>query len=181
MAPKDEQELRDMLHSAIYDYIGGPSAIRYPRGNGLGVQLREPQSIPLGKGEILKQGSSIALVGIGKMVGECVKAAELLKEQNIDVTVVNARFVKPLDESLFAQLFAEHDLIITVEDGQIQGGFGSAVSEFAINQHFKGKLIMHGIADEFVDHGTQEELLADLHLDAKGIAQVIVNNDKNSA
>ena len=172
MAPKDEQELRDMLHSAIYSYTSGPSAIRYPRGNGLGIQLREPQYIPLGKGEILKQGKHIALVGIGKMVNECMKAADLLKEQHIDVTVVNARFVKPLDESLFKQLFQDHDVIITVEDGQIQGGFGSAVSEFAINQGFKGELIVHGIADEFVDHGTQEELLADLGLDAHGIASL---------
>ncbi|MFM7158391.1 MAG: 1-deoxy-D-xylulose-5-phosphate synthase [Bacteroidota bacterium] len=173
MAPKDEQELRDMLHSAIYSYTSGPSAIRYPRGNGLGIQLREPQNIPLGKGEILKQGKHIALVGIGKMVNECMKAADLLKEQHIDVTVVNARFVKPLDESLFKQLFQDHDVIITVEDGQIQGGFGSAVSEFAINQGFKGELIVHGITDEFVDHGTQEELLADLGLDAHGIASLI--------
>lgn len=172
MAPKDEQELRDMLHSAIYSYTSGPSAIRYPRGNGLGIQLREPQNIPLGKGEILKQGKHIALVGIGKMVNECMKAADLLKEQHIDVTVVNARFVKPLDESLFKQLFQDHDVIITVEDGQIQGGFGSAVSEFAINQGFKGELIVHGIADEFVDHGTQEELLAELGLDAHGIASL---------
>ncbi|NBP64159.1 MAG: 1-deoxy-D-xylulose-5-phosphate synthase [Bacteroidetes bacterium] len=172
MAPKDEQELRDMLHSAIYSYTSGPSAIRYPRGNGLGIQLREPQNIPLGKGEILKQGKHIALVGIGKMVNECMKAADLLKEQHFDVTVVNARFVKPLDESLFKQLFQDHDVIITVEDGQIQGGFGSAVSEFAINQGFKGELIVHGIADEFVDHGTQEELLADLGLDAHGIASL---------
>ena len=172
MAPKDEQELRDMLHSAIYSYTSGPSAIRYPRGNGLGIQLREPQNIPLGKGEILKKGKHIALVGIGKMVNECMKAADLLKEQHIDVTVVNARFVKPLDESLFKQLFQDHDVIITVEDGQIQGGFGSAVSEFAINQGFKGELIVHGIADEFVDHGTQEELLADLGLDAHGIASL---------
>ncbi|MGA1278632.1 MAG: 1-deoxy-D-xylulose-5-phosphate synthase [Candidatus Kapaibacteriota bacterium] len=175
MAPKDEQELRDMLHSAIYEYTSGPSAIRYPRGNGFGVQLREPQNIPLGKGEILKQGNRIALVGIGKMVNECLKAAELLNEQSMDVTVVNARFVKPLDESLFDQLFHDYDLIITVEDGQIQGGFGSAVSEFAINQGYKGELIVHGIADEFIDHGTQEELLADLGLDAHGIASLIVS------
>ena len=109
------------------------------------------------------------------MVNECLKAAELLNEQSMDVTVVNARFVKPLDESLFDQLFHDYDLIITVEDGQIQGGFGSAVSEFAINQGYKGELIVHGIADEFIDHGTQEELLADLGLDAHGIASLIVS------
>jgi len=176
MAPKDEQELRDMLHSAVYDYTKGPSAIRYPRGNGLGVSLREPQSIPLGTGEIMKQGQSVALVGIGKMVNECMKASELLEAQGMQVTVANARFVKPLDEQLFSTLFDNHDYIITVEDGQIQGGFGSAVSEFATYKRYQGNLIMHGIRDEFVDHGTQEELFADLNLDAKGIASLVLDS-----
>jgi len=176
MAPKDEQELRDMLHSAVYDYTEGPSAIRYPRGNGLGVELRAPQSIPLGNGEILKKGESIALVGIGKMVNECMKAAELLEAQGLNVTVVNARFVKPLDEELFKSIFADHDHVFTVEDGQIQGGFGSAVAEFAIHETFTGSLIPLGIADEFVDHGTQEELFADLKLDAMGLSNTIMKN-----
>jgi 1-deoxy-D-xylulose-5-phosphate synthase len=175
MAPKDEQELRDMLYSAINDYTKGPSAIRYPRGNGLGIALSEPKSIPLGKGEILKNGQHIALVGIGKMVNECMKASVLLEEKGINPTVVNARFVKPLDTELFIELFTNHDIIMTVEDGQIQGGFGSAVSEFAIENQFKGRLIMHGIADEFVDHGTQEELLAELGLDANGIARKVAD------
>ncbi|MFM7543728.1 MAG: 1-deoxy-D-xylulose-5-phosphate synthase [Ignavibacteria bacterium] len=173
MAPKDEQELRDMLHSAVYDYTEGPSAIRYPRGNALGVELRAPQSIPLGKGEILKKGESIALVGIGKMVNECMKAAELLEAQGMNVTVVNARFVKPLDEELFKSIFADHDHVFTVEDGQIQGGFGSAVAEFAIHLKYTGYLTPLGIADEFVDHGTQEELFADLGLDSQGIFKLV--------
>ena len=179
MAPKDEQELRDMLHSAVYDYTEGPSAIRYPRGNALGVELRAPQSIPLGKGEILKKGESIALVGIGKMVNECMKAAELLEAQGMNVTVVNARFVKPLDVELFKSIFADHDHVFTVEDGQIQGGFGSAVAEFAIRETFTGSLIPLGIADEFVDHGTQEELFADLGLDSQGIFKLVcTHNDR---
>jgi 1-deoxy-D-xylulose-5-phosphate synthase len=174
MAPKDEQELRDMLYSAVNDYSNGPSAIRYPRGNGLGIELSEPKSIPLGKGEILKSGQHIALVGIGKMVYECMKASTLLEEQGIHATVVNARFVKPLDTELFAELFANHDIVMTIEDGQIQGGFGSAVAEFAIETHYKGQIIMHGIPDVFIDHGTQEELLAELKLDAKGIAEKVL-------
>lgn len=177
MAPKDEQELRDMLHSAVYDYTEGPSAIRYPRGNGLGVELRAPQSIPLGKGEILKKGESIALVGIGKMVNECMKAAELLEAQGMNVTVVNARFVKPLDEELFKSIFADHDHVFTVEDGQIQGGFGSAVAEFAIHLKYTGYLTPLGIADEFVDHGTQEELFADLGLDSQGIFKLVCTHN----
>jgi 1-deoxy-D-xylulose-5-phosphate synthase len=176
MAPKDEQELRDMLYSAVKDYTNGPSAIRYPRGNGLGVELREPKSLPLGKGEILKQGNRIALVGIGKMVNECMKASSILEEQGIHATVVNARFVKPLDTELFADLFSNHDIIITVEDGQIQGGFGSAIAECAIAHEYKGQLIIHGIQDEFIDHGTQEELLSDLKLDATGIASLALGH-----
>jgi len=174
MAPKDEQELRDMLHSAVYDYTEGPSAIRYPRGNGLGVELRAPLSIPIGKGEILKKGEAIALIGIGKMVNECMIASELLEAQGIKVTVVNARFVKPLDEELLRSIFADHDHVFTVEDGQIQGGFGSAVAEFAIRETFTGSLVPLGIPDEFVDHGTQEELFADLKLDAKGLCETLL-------
>jgi 1-deoxy-D-xylulose-5-phosphate synthase len=160
----------------VNDYTEGPSAIRYPRGNGLGVELTEPKSLPLGKGEILRKGNRIALVGIGKMVNECMKAAVILEEQGLNVTVVNARFVKPLDKNLFANLFETHDLIITVEDGQIQGGFGSAVAEYAIEQHYKGEMILHGILDEFIDHGTQEELLADVKLDASGIASLALEH-----
>jgi 1-deoxy-D-xylulose-5-phosphate synthase len=174
MAPKDEQELRDMLYSAVNDYTDGPSAIRYPRGNGVGVSLSEPKSLPLGKCEILKSGQHIALVGIGKMVNECMKASALLEQQGMEVTVVNARFVKPLDTELFTELFANHDVIMTIEDGQIQGGFGSAVAEFAIETQYKGQILLHGIPDEFVDHGTQEELLAELKLDAKGIAETVL-------
>jgi 1-deoxy-D-xylulose-5-phosphate synthase len=109
------------------------------------------------------------------MVNECMKASSLLEEQGIHASVVNARFVKPLDTELFADLFGNHDIIITVEDGQIQGGFGSAVAECAIENQFQGKLVLHGISDEFVDHGTQEELLAELGLDANGIAKKVAN------
>lgn len=174
MAPKDEQELRDMLHSSIYDYTAGPVAIRYPRGNGVGAPISPMKSIPLGKSETLRPGTHVAILAIGKMVSHAMKAAEILAAQGIDAEVVNARFVKPLDTAMLDDISKRIGTIVTVEDGQIEGGFGSAVAEY-IAQHQPGtKLHLHGIGDEFVDHGTQEELHSDLGLDAEGIAKRIM-------
>jgi 1-deoxy-D-xylulose-5-phosphate synthase len=173
MAPKDEQELRDMLHSSIYDYTSGPVAIRYPRGNGVGVQVGPMKSIPLGNSETLRTGSDVAILAIGKMVSHAMKAAEILAEQGINAEVVNARFVKPLDTAMLDDVSKRIGRILTVEDGQIQGGFGSAVAEYIAQHHPNVKLHLHGIEDIFVDHGTQEELHADLGLDAKGIAKTV--------
>jgi 1-deoxy-D-xylulose-5-phosphate synthase len=175
MAPKDEQELRDMLYSSVYNYTHGPVAIRYPRGNAVGVPTSTMKSIPLGKGEILRKGENVAIVAIGKMVQFSLEAAEILEREGLSVEVVNARFVKPLDTELINDLCQRFDKIITVEDGQIQGGFGSAVVEYISSTHYatKASVLMHGIPDIFVEHGTQEELWADLQLDAVGIAEVV--------
>lgn len=175
MAPKDEQELRDMLYSSVYNYTHGPVAIRYPRGNAVGVPTSPMKSIPLGKGEILRNGEHVAIVAIGKMVQFSLEAAELLEKEGVSVEVVNARFVKPLDTELINDLCQRFDKIITVEDGQIQGGFGSAVVEYISTTIYTNKVsvLMHGIPDIFVEHGTQEELWADLQLDAKGISEVV--------
>jgi 1-deoxy-D-xylulose-5-phosphate synthase len=173
MAPKDEQELRDMLYSAVYEYKNGPSAIRYPRGNGQGVPLTAPNVLPLGKSETLRQGKDIAIIAIGKMVHESFKAADILwNEYGISAEIVNARFVKPLDTEMLSDIFNRFDRVITVEDGQIQGGFGSAVAEFKAGSGSDALLHLHGIPDIFVDHGTQEELLQELLLDARGIATI---------
>lgn len=175
MAPKDEQELRDMLYSSVYNYTHGPVAIRYPRGNAVGVPTSPMKSMPLGKGEILRNGEHVAIVAIGKMVQFSLEAAELLEKEGVSVEVVNARFVKPLDTELINDLCQRFDKIITVEDGQIQGGFGSAVVEYISTTIYTNKVsvLMHGIPDIFVEHGTQEELWADLQLDAKGISEVV--------
>lgn len=173
MAPKDEQELRDMLYSAIYFYKAGPVALRYPRGNAEGVAISPMRAIPLGKGEIVRHGSDVAIVAIGTMTGKALEAAELLAEDGINAEVVNARFVKPLDTALLDDLCARFDKILTVEDGQIQGGFGSAVAEYLSSKHSQTELFMHGIGDIFVDHGTQEELWLELRLNAAGIAAVV--------
>lgn len=173
MAPKDEQELRDMLHSSIYDYTSGPVAIRYPRGSALGTPIGPMKSIPLGKSETLRSGSHVAILAIGKMVSHALQAAEILAQNGIDAEIVNARFVKPLDTQMLDDVAKRIGTIVTVEDGQIEGGFGSAVAEY-IAQHQPGtKLHLHGIGDEFVDHGTQEELHADLGLDPQGIAKSV--------
>lgn len=173
MAPKDEQELRDMLWTAIHTYTGGPVSIRYPRGNAMGVPVKPMQSIDLGKSETLRTGTDLALVAIGTMVGPAMAAAELLQAEGISVEVVNARFVKPLDTMMLDDLATRIGRILTIEDGQIQGGFGSAVSEHLTQNHARTcDLRIHGIPDMFVDHGTQEELHRALLLDAKGIAAV---------
>lgn len=172
MAPKDEQELRDMLYTSIHSYKAGPVAIRYPRGSGVGTPVGPMKSIEIGKSEQLRQGKDIALVAIGKMVSHAQKAAAILAEQGIDAEVVNARFVKPLDTAMIDDIAARIGRIITVEDGQIQGGFGSAVAEYVAQHHQNVDLKIHGIDDIYVDHGTQEELHKDLLLDAQGIAEV---------
>ena len=173
MAPKDEQELRDMLYTSIHSYTSGPLAIRYPRGNSVGVPMRPMQPIEIGKSETLRTGSDVALIAIGNMVAKAEQAAELLAADGISAEVVNARFVKPLDTAMIDDIAKRVGRIITIEDGQIQGGFGSAVAEHIAQHHHEGvDLLMHGIPDIYVDHGTQDELYADLRLDAKGIADV---------
>ncbi|MES2766447.1 MAG: 1-deoxy-D-xylulose-5-phosphate synthase [Bacteroidota bacterium] len=173
MAPKDEQELRDMLYSAVYEYKSGPVSLRYPRGNAIGVEIKPMKALPLGKGEILKSGHDLAIIAIGKMVYPALKAAEILEREGISVEVVNARFVKPLDTELLDDVCSRIDKIITVEDGQVQGGFGSAVLEHIGQHHENIHVLLHGIPDQFVEHGTQEELLKDLKLDEEGIADTV--------
>jgi 1-deoxy-D-xylulose-5-phosphate synthase len=174
MAPKDEQELRDMLYSAVYEYTSGPVAIRYPRGKGTGATIRKMQPLALGKGEIVKPGQDIAILAVGKMVNEAMKAAQKLENEDLSVEVVNARFIKPLDHDLIDYLCEKFGTIITVEDGQAIGGFGSAVLEYiATRGPYANHVIVCGIPDHFVEHGSQEELLHDLKLDAEGIAEVV--------
>ncbi len=171
MAPKDENELRDMLYTAT-QYKRGPIALRYPRGNALGVPKEGFSQIEIGKGEVAKEGNDLAILAVGSMVHNSLKAAELLEAKGINAQVVNMRFVKPLDTELLRQVFDKFDKVITVEENSILGGFGSAVSEFAEQYGFKNDIMIHGLPDKFVEHGKPEELHADLRLDAQGIALV---------
>lgn len=179
MAPKDEQELRDMLYTATL-YKRGPIALRYPRGNALGVEIKDYTKLEIGKGEVVNSGNDIAILAIGNMVHNSIQASELLANDGIEAEVVNMRFVKPLDTSLLNEVFSKFKKIITVEDNTVIGGFGSAVAEFAENLGYKNDLLIHGIPDRFIEHGKPEELHQELHLDAEGIAFTVKNYLMNS-
>jgi 1-deoxy-D-xylulose-5-phosphate synthase len=173
MAPKDEQELRDMLYTAI-EYKKGPIAMRYPRGNALGVPVRsEFKMLEIGKAETVRKGRDVAILAIGNMTPNALGAAELLAREGIEAEVVNMRFVKPLDEELLKALATRFDYLLTVEDHTIRGGFGSAVLESLATQGLTNVSVrVHGIPDQFVEHGTPAELHRLLKLDAHGIAEV---------
>jgi 1-deoxy-D-xylulose-5-phosphate synthase len=174
MAPKDESELRDMLYTAV-TYADGPIALRYPRGNGVGVPLKKGfDLVPIGKGETLRTGKDCALLAMGDTVYPCRKAADLLDAKGISCEVVNMRFVKPLDGELLANLAGRFTHMVTVEDNVVMGGFGSAVAEHLASIGAVGvRLRLHGIPDAFVEHGSPNELLSDLRLDAEGIAGTV--------
>ncbi len=164
MAPKDEAELRDMLHTAA-SRCSGPVAIRYPRGAGIGAAMPpKPRLIEIGRAEVLKQAimpaDSALILALGQTVYPALDAAKELIRRGIDCTVVNARFVKPLDEQLLHELITHHALVVTVEDHVLQGGFGSAVLEFMADTGLSAQqtVIRLGIGDSFVEHGAQREL-----------------------
>ncbi|MGQ9819399.1 MAG: 1-deoxy-D-xylulose-5-phosphate synthase [Candidatus Kapaibacteriales bacterium] len=171
-APKDEQELRNLLYSAIYFYPG-PVSIRYPRGRAVGVPLKPFEVIPLGKWEIIFEGEDVAILAVGKMVSNAIMARELLLSKGISPTIINTRFIKPLDTELLKQILSTHSLVLTVEDGQVLGGFGSAIAEFITQNQYNTRLKILGIPDIFVEHGKQDELLANLGLDPFGISKAV--------
>jgi 1-deoxy-D-xylulose-5-phosphate synthase len=162
MAPKDEAELVDMLHTALR--IDGPSAIRYPRGSGVGTPIPDHGSVlPLGKAEVLAEGSRVALVGYGYGVQVALDAAGIVSESlGVPPTVVNARFVKPLDVELLEEIAATHEVIVTIEDHALEGGFGSAVVEALPGAAARIERI--GIPDRFIQHGRRDLLLAEASL-----------------
>jgi 1-deoxy-D-xylulose-5-phosphate synthase len=169
MAPKDENELRHMLKTAVY--FDGPASVRYPRGNGLGVAMDdELRRLEIGKAEILREGSEVAILGIGSEVYYCMEAAERLAASGISATVVNARFVKPLDQELILALARSHGSIVTVEDHYLMGGFGSAVMELLEqNRLHEVRVLRLGWPDKLIEHGGQSLLLAKYGLDTDAI------------
>jgi len=171
MAPKDENELRHMLKTAFE--TGHPTSLRYPRGSGQGVKLdAELQSLPIGKGEVMREGAAATIFAIGTEVWPAVKAAEILAAEGIEVAVVNARFIKPLDDELIKRFCVPGSKVITVEEGSLAGGFGSAVME-RCEQLGITNVDFHriGIPDEYVHHGAQDVLRAQYDLNAEGIAK----------
>jgi len=167
MAPADEDECRKMLTTAFLHE--GPAAVRYPRGSGTGVAVqKELTALPIGKGEMRRRGHGIALLAFGAMVAPCARVADAL-----DATLVNMRFVKPLDEALILELARTHSALVTIEDNAIAGGAGSGVAEFLASQGITVALLQLGLADEFLDHGSREELLAQAGLDSASIEDAI--------
>ncbi len=179
MAPRDEAMLRHMLRTALL--LDGPSALRYPRGEGLGVPLPSPEdvrAIPVGIGEVLREGDGrVAILGYGSGVAKATEAAALLAEHGIEVTVADARFVKPLDIDLVARLATDHELLVTVEEGVLQGGFGSAVWEALNAVGLDGpdcaRIMRVGLPDRYVTHGTPALLHEEVGYTGPAIAERI--------
>lgn len=175
MAPKDGVELQDMLATALT--IEGPAAVRYPKGTcsvppGTVFDLdREPQVLEVGRSELLRQGTDVALVALGSMVAPALEAAQVLEKEGVSAAVLNARFVKPLDEAMILELARRAGRVVTVEEGTRLGGFGSAVLELLADHEVPARVVRLGVDDQFVEHGTQESLRAQQGLSAEGIAE----------
>mgnify|MGYP005847304551 FL=1 len=163
MVPSDENECRQMLYTG-YQHPG-VAAVRYPRGSGTGIAAAEKMELlPIGKARLVRQGEQLAILAFGPLLAACQLAADTL-----NATLVDMRFVKPLDEQLLQQLMHSHSQILTVEDNALMGGAGSAVNEYLMQQHYKGKVMNLGLPDEFIKHGSQQEIYQELGLDSQGI------------
>ncbi|WP_350238219.1 1-deoxy-D-xylulose-5-phosphate synthase [Pectobacterium colocasium] len=167
MTPSDENECRQMLHTG-YHYQKGPTAVRYPRGNGTGTELTPLSELPIGKGVVRRQGETIAILNFGTLLPEAQIAAEQL-----NATLVDMRFVKPLDEALLEELAQSHSTFVTLEENAIMGGAGSGVNEFLMAKRLAVSVLNIGLPDVFIPQGSQEEIRADLGLDAAGIERRI--------
>ena len=163
MTPSDENECRNMLYTGHLHQ--GPAAVRYPRGNGLGVTMDSSmQQLPIGQGQMLREGKKVAVLNFGTLLTEVKTCAE-----NLNASVADMRFVKPLDQDLIKQLATTHELLVTVEENVIAGGAGSAVSEYLASQGLSVAVLHLGLPDEFIKHGSQTEILSELQLDAPGL------------
>ena len=174
MAPKDEAEMRDMIHTAINH--DGPAALRYPRGNGLGVDISAPPKlIEIGKSETLREGKEVTVIAYGTMAAPALEAAERLKSDGVDATVINARFVKPLDSEVLISLAKQSKLVVTVEEAYLSGGFGSAVMELFEENGLQDSvhIVRVGVPDVIVPHGDADALRSQFGLDAEGIIAAV--------
>lgn len=164
MTPSNENECRQMLYTGYR--CGKPAAVRYPRGNAVGVELEPLRELTIGKSKLIRNGKKIAILNFGTLLSSAIKAAE-----NLDATVVDMRFVKPIDEVRILEIAQTYELIVTLEENAIQGGAGSAVAE-VLNSHQKTTALLQlGLPDFFIPQGSQQEILADLGLDEKGIEE----------
>ncbi|MBD7943921.1 1-deoxy-D-xylulose-5-phosphate synthase [Psychrobacillus sp. Sa2BUA9] len=173
MMPKDENEGQHMVKTA-FDYSDGPIALRYPRGNGLGVMMDEELNpIPIGTWEVLKEGSQAVILTFGTTISMALQAADELSKLNISVEVVNARFIKPLDEEMLKDIQKRNIPIITVEESALQGGFGSAVLEFYNEQNLQANVKRIGIPDIFIEHGEVNQLLQEINITTESIVELV--------
>jgi 1-deoxy-D-xylulose-5-phosphate synthase len=181
MAPRDEAMLVHMLHTALR-YEDGPTALRYPRGSAVGTPLpSEPEPITIGTGEILREAGAgsapatrVALLGYGSGVSLALQAADLLAEHGVAVTVADARFAKPIDVGLAAQLAAEHDLLVTIEEGVLTGGFGAGVWEALSDAGVDPRIMRVGLPDRFVTHGAPALLHAEVGFTPERVAERVL-------
>ena len=172
LAPSNEAELVNGLHTALE--LGGPFSLRYPRGSAEGVEVpAQPQVLPLGKARVVREGADVALLAFGRMVGQAEKAADLLADQGVSARVVDMRWVKPVDEAEIARA-AQTRLVVTLEEGVIAGGAGSAVLESMAAQGLLAPVLQLGIPDNFVTHGKVDQLFHQLGLDPEGIAASVM-------
>ncbi|WP_044471083.1 1-deoxy-D-xylulose-5-phosphate synthase [Mannheimia massilioguelmaensis] len=168
MTPSDENECRLMLHTGYH--CGKPAAVRYPRGNAIGVELEPLHELEIGKSKTIREGKKIAILNFGTLLPDALAVAEKL-----NATVVDMRFVKPLDTTRISELAQTHDTLVTLEENAIQGGAGSAVSEILNIQQHKVNVLHLGLPDQFISQGTQQEVLAELELNSDGIEKQIKN------
>ena len=169
MTPSDENECRQMLHTG-YHHNGGPVAVRYPRGSGTGATCEPLASLTMGKGVVRREGEKVAILNFGTLLPDALEAAE-----KRNATVVDMRFVKPLDEALILELAASHEVLVTVEENAIMGGAGSGVNELLMAKRMLVPVLNIGLADNFVPQGTQDEIRHDVGLDAEGIDRQITD------
>jgi len=172
-APMNEKELRNLMFTAQLPNQG-PFSIRYPRGNGVMLDWKTPfEEIEIGTGRVVREGEEIAILSFGHPGNFVVKAQEQFEKEGLNIAHYDLRFAKPLDEKLLHTIFQKFDKIITIEDGCLQGGFGSSILEFMANNDYQAKVKMLGIPDIFIHHGTQEELYNDCHYDTKAIVSSV--------
>jgi 1-deoxy-D-xylulose-5-phosphate synthase len=170
--PRNEVELRRIMKTA--SATEGPFAYRYPRGNGVGLPLEGPiEPLEIGRGELLRSGADGLIIAVGTMVGEALEATKMLSQSEIEIGVIDARFIKPLDRELILQQATEAPFVLTAEENALQGGFGTAVLELLNEAGLTAPVLRVGIPDEFIEQGTQAELRSLLGIDADGLVEKI--------
>ena len=173
-SPMNEQELRNMMYTAQLDTTDRPISIRYPRGEGVMPEWQTPfEELTIGRGRKLKDGKDIAILSLGHPGNFATQAIRELRTEGIDPAHYDLRFVKPLDEELLHEVFQQYSRIVTVEDGTVVGGFGSAIIEFMVANHYNAEVVILGIPDRLIEHGTVKELHRECGYDARGIADTI--------